>query len=39
MWYIAKCIMSSCLSFSVMHQRSFKLCLARKHWRVHSFDG
>ncbi|CAN1314299.1 hypothetical protein LINPERPRIM_LOCUS29270 [Linum perenne] len=22
-----------------MHQRSFKLCLARKHWRVHSFDG
>ncbi|CAN1130028.1 hypothetical protein LINPERPRIM_LOCUS13000 [Linum perenne] len=22
-----------------MHQRSFKLCLSRKHWRVHSSDG
>ncbi|CAN1139812.1 hypothetical protein LINPERPRIM_LOCUS23800 [Linum perenne] len=22
-----------------MHQRSFELCLTRKHWRVHSSDG
>ncbi|CAN1802179.1 hypothetical protein LINPERHAP1_LOCUS23267 [Linum perenne] len=31
--------MCSSLSFSIMHQRSFKLCLSRKHWRVHSSDG